>query len=260
MIKENGRMRKGARIATYAALFAFLVWSFVETEFSLSRLFNGLPDMKDFLKAFLKPDLDPKFLRSVLKETLLTIQVGFVGTVLAAVLAAPLSFLAAENINKSRFLRFIMRTLFNALRSVDILVFALVFVVAVGLGPFTAVLALSFHSVGMLGKLFYEAIEHIKYGPIEAIKAVGGGRLEIVRWAVIPQAAPFFISYLLYRLELNIRMAVVLGIVGAGGIGQMLTNHMSLHNFSQASVIIVVIFLLVLGLDALSGRLRRQAK
>ena len=187
-------------------------------------------------------------------------QLGIVGTVIAAVIALPLSFFAAENLVQNRTIRLIPRLLFNAVRSIDTLIFALVFVVAVGLGPFAGALALSVHSMGMLGKLFYEAIEHVKTGPIEAIKAVGGSRLEVIRWAVIPQAMPYFVSYFLYRLELNVRVAVVLGLVGAGGIGQMLYNYINLHRFDRASVVIVVIFVLVITIDALSARLRKLVR
>ena len=241
-----------------ALAVAALWWSFDATEFSLSRLFQGIPQMLHFLKSFLKPDFS--ILGKVLKETLLTIQLGIVGTVIATLFALPLSFMAAENVMGNRYVRFLPRFLFNLLRSIDTLIFALVFVVAVGLGPFAGALALSVHSMGMLGKLFYEAIEHIRSGPVLAIRAVGGGKLDIIRWAVIPQALPFFVSYFLYRLELNVRVAIVLGIVGAGGIGQMLYNYINLHNFERAGMVIIVIFVLVIALDFASARLRRMVR
>ena len=239
-------------------ILAILVWSFKATEFSLSQLWHGLPQMSVFLKGFSNPDLT--IVPRVLKETILTIQLGIVGTVVATVLALPLSFFAAKNLVHNKYIRFIPRLLFNAVRSIDTLIFALVFVVAVGLGPFAGALALSIHSMGMLGKLFYEAIEHIDQGQVLAIKAVGGSRVNVVRWAVLPQVMPFLISYFLYRLELNVRVAVVLGIVGAGGIGQMLYNYINLHRFDRASVVIIIIFLLVMALDAFSTRLRHLAK
>ncbi len=258
MRKRDLRTFKKWTAAIFVAVV--LVWSFHATEFSLSRLFTGLPEMMHFLRGFASPDLSWEFVSKVLRETILTVQLGIVGTVIATVFALPLSFLAAENVVKNKCLRSIPRVFFNAVRSVDTLIFALIFVVAVGLGPFAGALALSIHSMGMLGKLFYESIEHVKYGPIEAIKAVGGTRLEVVRWAIIPQAMPFFVSYFLYRLELNVRVAVVLGLVGAGGIGQMLYNYINLHRFDRASVVIAVIFALVVGIDALSARLRKMVR
>ena len=239
-------------------ILAILIWSFRATEFSLSQLWNGLPQMSVFLKGFTSPDLS--IVPRVLKETVLTIQLGIVGTVVATIMALPLSFFAAKNLVANKYIRFIPRLLFNAVRSIDTLIFALVFVVAVGLGPFAGALALSIHSMGMLGKLFYEAIEHIDQGQVTAIKAVGGTKLNVIRWAVLPQVMPFLISYFLYRLELNVRVAVVLGIVGAGGIGQMLYNYINLHRFDRASVVIIIIFLLVMALDAFSSRLRQLAR
>lgn len=162
---------------------------------------------------------DFSIFKRVYNDTLITIQLAWVATVLSALMSLPIAFLAASNITESRPMRGLIIFLLNADRAIDALILALFFVSAVGLGPFPGVLALAFHSVGMLAKLFSDAIEAIDPGPVEALKSAGAGKLAMIRWAVWPQVAPHFISFFLFRFELNIRAAVVLGLVGAGGIG-----------------------------------------
>jgi phosphonate transport system permease protein len=127
----------------------------------------------------------------------------------------------------------------------------------VGLGPFPGTLALAIHSVGMLAKLFADSIEAIDPGPVEALRSAGAGKLSTIRWAVLPQVAPHFISYFLFRFELNVRVAVVLGLVGAGGIGFILTQYMRLFQYQKVCTIILVILVLVMSVDYLSSRLRK---
>ena len=145
----------------------------------------------------------------------------------------------------------------NADRAIDSLILALFFVSAVGLGPFPGVLALAIHSVGMLAKLFADAIEAIDPGPVEALKSTGAGKLATIRWAIWPQVAPHFISYFLFRFELNVRVAVVLGLVGAGGIGFLLNSYMRLFQYQKVLTVILVILALVMLVDFISSRLRR---
>lgn len=247
-----------SRAFKYTALvftLVFFYWSALAVEFSLTKLKDGLPYMADFLSRMFPPDFS--ILSRVLSETLLTIQLAWVATVIAAVLSVPAGFLAASNIMEGSWIRKATIFLLNSDRAIDSLILALFFVSAVGLGPFPGTLALAIHSVGMLGKLFADAIEAIDPGPVEALKSAGAGRLATIRWAVWPQVAPHFISYFLFRFELNVRVAVVLGLVGAGGIGFLLTQYMRLFQYQKVCCVLLVILVLVMFVDLVSSKLRR---
>lgn len=227
----------------------------VAVEFSPSALAEGLPHMADFLSRTWPPDLT--ILDRVFHETWLTIQLAWVATLIAAVIALPIGFLAASNLSRNP-VRGAVILFLNADRAIDALILALFFVSAVGLGPFPGTLALAIHSVGMLGKLFADAIEAIDPGPLEAVRSTGAGRLAVLRWAVWPQVAPHFVSYFLFRFELNIRAAVVLGLVGAGGIGFLLNQYMRLFQYQKVATVVLVIMALVMAADFFSAKLRRS--
>jgi phosphonate transport system permease protein len=169
--------------------------------------------------------------------------------------------LGARNVMRTkaeRVVLWITRFSLDANRSIDALIIAIFFVAAVGLGPFPGTLALAIHSVGMLGKLFFEAVEGIDKGPVEALEASGASRLQVMRWAILPQVMPYFVSYTLYRFELNIRAAVVLGLVGAGGIGFLLTEYMRLFQYQNVATVLLTILVLVMGLGHLSDWTRKK--
>ena len=239
-----------------AVLFALSYWSGAAVEFSLARLIEGLPHMADFLSRMWPPDFT--ILERVLTDTLLTIQLAWIATVVSALISLPIGFLAAANMFESKSLRAGVIFILNADRAIDSLILALFFVSAVGLGPFPGTLALAIHSVGMLAKLFADAIEAVDRGPIEALESAGAGKLATIRWAVWPQVAPHFISFFLFRFELNIRVAVVLGLVGAGGIGFLLTQYMRLFQYQKVATVILVILVLVMTVDYFSSKLRRS--
>ncbi|NUM88574.1 MAG: phosphonate ABC transporter, permease protein PhnE, partial [Bdellovibrionales bacterium] len=239
-----------------AFLLIITWWCAAAVEFSMGRLIEGSPYMADFLKRMWPPDLT--ILDRVFTDTLLTIQLAWVSTVIAVVLSLPVGFMAASNIFENRMLRAITIFFLNADRAIDSLILALFFVSAVGLGPFPGTLALAIHSVGMLGKLFADAIEAIDRGPVEALESAGANKLEMIRWAVWPQVAPHFISFFLFRFELNVRVAVVLGLVGAGGIGFLLTSYMRLFQYQKVATVILVILVLVMLVDYFSSKLRRS--
>lgn len=240
----------------FAALFvAMSYWAGAAVEFSLPRLVEGWPHMQDFLSRMFPPDWS--ILTKVLTETMLTIQLAWVATVISALISLPIGFVAATNVFESQTLRSVTVFILNAIRAVDALILALFFVSAVGLGPFPGTLALGIHSVGMLGKLFADAIESIDRGPIEALESAGAGKLAMIRWAIWPQVAPHFISFFLFRFELNVRAAVVLGLVGAGGIGFLLTQYMRLFQYQKVATVILVIMVLVMIVDFVSSKLRR---
>ena len=241
-------------LATGILLIIFY-WSFGAVEFSMRKLINGLPNMREFIAGMFPPDWS--IYQIVLKETVLTIQLALIGTIIAVFIAFPLSFLGARNIAPS-WIYYIIRFFFNAVRAVDTLIYALIFVAWVGLGPFPGMLAMAIHSIGMLGKLFSEAIEGVDAGQVEALESVGASKIEMIRWAVLPQVSSYFMSYFLYRFEINVRVAVVLGLVGAGGIGYILTQYMGLFQYEKVSVLMITILVLVMGIDALSSWLRSK--
>jgi phosphonate transport system permease protein len=247
--------RTGTAYAVVVLLAILTYWSAIATEFSIPKLIEGWPYMKDFLSRTWPPDWS--VLNRVLTETLLTIQLAWVATVICAVISIPIGFMAAQNIVANRPLRGAVVFFLNANRSIDALILALFFVSAVGLGPFAGTIALGIHSVGMLGKLFADAIEAIDRGPIEALESAGAGKLSMIRWAVWPQVAPHFISFFLFRFELNVRVAVVLGLVGAGGIGFLLTQYMRLFQYQKVATVVLVIMALVMFVDYFSSKLRR---
>ena len=249
--EKNRTKRLIVLLLTAAACY----WALSGVEFSLPRLIEGTPFMIDFIKRMFPPNWS--IFDKVFEATIVTIQLALAGTILAAIISFPISFLAARNIcGNGWFVRF-MTFLFNADRSIDALILALFFVSAVGLGPFPGVLALAIHSIGMLGKLFAEAIEGVDKGPIEALESVGASKLEVIRWAILPQVFPYFISYTLFRFELNVRVAVVLGLVGAGGIGFLLVSYMRLFQYQNVTMVVGVILVLVMGIDGVSSKLRR---
>ncbi len=231
------------------------VWSGIAVEFSPTKLKEGAPYMADFLGRMFPPDWS--IFGKVWKETILTVQLAWVSTVIAAILSIPVGFVAATNICEGNWLRRATLFFLNANRAIDSLILALFFVSAVGLGPFPGVLALAIHSVGMLGKLFADAIEAIDRGPVEALESTGAGKLATIRWAIWPQVAPHFISLFLFRFELNVRVAVVLGLVGAGGIGFLLTQYMRLFQYPKVLTVILVILGLVMFVDFVSSKLRK---
>jgi phosphonate transport system permease protein len=239
-----------------AVLFVALVvlgWIAWDTSADPVRLARGLPWMLDFFRRMLPPDLT--VLPAALLGALTTVEIALLGTTVAAVAALPLGFLSARNV-ASPPIFYPARAVLNFFRSIDTLVYALVFVAAVGLGPFPGVLAVIAYTTTSLAKLYSEAIEGIERGPVDAITATGATRLQILRYGVLPQVLPLFLSYVLYRLESNIRAATVLGFVGAGGIGFYLQTYLRIIDYPAASTVLLVTVAMVMVVDAVSSRLR----
>jgi phosphonate transport system permease protein len=248
-------MSHRGRWAGWAAVVAVFVWSAVATEVSIGRMVEGLPFMWDFLRRMVPPD--PSVLGNAVRGAIQTIQIAIVGTVVAAVLALPVGFAAARNAAPG-WLFYTSRLLLNAFRAVDTLVYALFFVAAVGLGPFPGVLAVIVYTATVLAKLYSEAIEAIEPGPVEAVRATGATALQVLRWGVLPQLVPQFLSFTLYRFETNIRAAAVLGFVGAGGIGFYVQTYLRLLNYPAAASVLLVLVGLVMVVDFASSRLRAR--
>jgi phosphonate transport system permease protein len=216
---------------------------------------EGMPYMADFLRRMFPPDFS--VLGSACRGALQTLQIAVVGTAVAALAALPLGFLAARNVAPA-WLFYGVRSLLNALRAIDTLVYALFFVAAVGLGPFPGVLAVVAYTTMILAKLYSEAIEAIDPGPVEAVTAAGATRLQVLRFGVVPQLLPLFISFTLYRFETNIRAAAILGFVGAGGIGFYIQTYLRMLNYPAASTVLLVLIALVMAVDFASSRIRQR--
>jgi len=249
-------VRRGlGRAALGLAVLAIYGWFLAATEVSLPRFLRGIPWMADFVRRMVPPDLS--VLSSAVVGALQTLQIAVVGTTVAALLALPLGFLSARNVAPAS-LFYPARTLLNFFRSIDTMVYALFFVASVGLGPFPGVLAVVTYTVMTLAKLYSEAIEGIEPGPVEAIAATGASRLQVLRFGVLPQVLPLFASYVLYRLETNIRAATILGFVGAGGIGFYIQTYLRMINYPAASAVLLVLVAMVMGVDFASSRLRAR--
>jgi phosphonate transport system permease protein len=210
--------------------------------------------MLEFLRRMLPPDL--QVLPSALAGALKTVEIALLGTAVAAALALPLGFLSARNVASPRVF-YPARAVLNLFRSVATLVYALIFVAA-GLGPFPGMLAVVAYTTTSLAKLYSEAIEGIDPGPVDAVTATGATRLQVLRYGVLPQVLPLFLSYVLYRLETNIRAATVLGFVGAGGIGFYLQTYLRMIDYPAASTALLVTIAMVMVIDAVSSRLRAR--
>ena len=246
---------KTTRAMALVAGGAALAWTIWDTGSDPLRFVRGLPWMADFVRRMVPPDLD--VLPSALAGALITFEIALLGTTVAAIAAVPLGFLSARNVAAPPLFHPVRMAL-NFLRSVDTLVWALLFVAAVGLGPFPGVLAVVAYTTTSLAKLYSEAIEGIDRGPVDAIVATGATQLQVLRFGVLPQVLPLFLSYVLYRLETNIRAATVLGFVGAGGIGFYLQTYLRMIDYPAASTVLLVTVAMVMAVDWISSRLRAR--
>jgi phosphonate transport system permease protein len=238
----------------YALIGAVLIWSWHGAEMRPLELFRDSGNMTTFLRDFFPPDFHDW--RLYLQEMVVTIQIAVWGTVLAIVAAVPLGLMCSENI-APWWVHQPVRRLMDACRAINEMVFAMLFVVAVGLGPFAGVLALAIHTTGVLAKLFAEAVEAIDARPVEGIRATGANALEEIVYGVIPQVMPLWISYTLYRFESNVRSASVVGMVGAGGIGVVLWEIIRGFQFPQTCAVMIIIVISVSLTDLASQRIRK---
>lgn len=186
-----------------------------------------------------------------------TIQMAILGTTIGAALAVPFSLLAASNLVTTRWLRRIVRFFLDLVRTLPDLLLAAIFVAVFGIGSTAGVVTLAIFSFGMVSKLFYEVIETIDMGPLEALKSVGATKNTIIWYAVLPQILNQFVSYFLYTLEINVRASTVLGYLGAGGIGVFLQRSLNEFNYGQTAVIIIATLVVVMVIDGISNHLRR---
>jgi phosphonate transport system permease protein len=249
---NRGQLKLLLLIGSLVGLFAFgMVW----LGFSLEKLLLGLNRVGIVLGLMFPPTPGP-LLPVYLKGLSETLAIAFLGTLTAAILAFPLGFLAAKNVVANRIVHFLSRRLLDSIRGVDTLIWALIFINVVGLGPFAGILAVAVSDIGSFGKLFSEAIETSENKPVEGVVASGGSWTDALRFAVVPQVLPVILSQVLYYFESNTRSATVIGIVGAGGIGLYLSNEIAQQNWDRVAFLILLILATVALIDQISSRLR----
>lgn len=250
------------RLAFYGilGLVAFIYcWNL--TEISIRSLLHPGKNFGQLILDFVSIDLTPKVLQVVIQQMLVTIFQAMLATTLGALVALPFSFLAAKNLmgrnQLSTWLYYLARGVLNILRSIEALLYVVIFVFWVGIGPFAGMLALAVTSFALIGKLFSEAIENIDEGPIEAVTAAGANRMQIIAYAVLPQIVPPFVSYLIYQWDINVRMATIIGFAGGGGIGLTLTTFFGSLQYHKAGTVVAIIVVVVALMDFASAKLRQ---
>jgi phosphonate transport system permease protein len=238
----------------FALLTGYCLWRF---DMSPMRLWAGLGELGTIL-VHLFPPMPGDQPREIFWALLETVAMAFLGTFMAAMLSVPLAFLAAKNSFPFRLPRFAVRRFLDCLRGVDQLIWALIFVRAVGLGPLAGIMAILISDTGTLSKLFSESIENIERKATDGLKAAGADSIQTLRFGMLPQVAPMFLSSTLYMFESNVRSATILGIVGAGGIGFQLSDRIRAYQWEEACFILIVILVTVACIDWLSKRLRMR--
>lgn len=254
------RRTRFIQLASWTAFLLLTGWCLWDFGFAPDRLLQGATRFGDVLAFMFPPHIWTSWAewKEILKGLGETVAMAFMGTLLGAVIAFPLAFLGAKNILPLSWLRLGVRRGFDALRAIEQLILALIFIRAFGLGPLAGILAIAVSEIGTFSKLFSEAIENTSQKPAEGVRASGGGNLQTIRFAVLPQALPVILSIILYNFESNTRTGTILGIVGAGGIGFLLADRIQAYRWPEAWTIIFLIIFVVYLIDGFSGFLRRK--
>lgn len=249
-----GRLRMGLLVAALTTLAGIAVW---RLDVSLWRVIRGIGELGTFVALMFPPNPGSWSKAAVYTHALAeTVAIAFLGTLLAAVLAFPLGLLASRNVIMIRVVQFMARRSLDTVRGVDTLIWALIWINVVGLGPFAGVLAIMTSDLGTFGKLYSEAIEAADRKPVEGITAAGGAKVHEVRFGMLPQVLPVMLSQVLYYFESNTRSATIIGIVGAGGIGLHLSEQIRTYEWDTVAFLILMILVTVAAIDWLSGRVR----
>ncbi len=256
MVRKHNRYQGLIVGLTFLIVGGIYWWSIKGTNFNLSQLVEGGPYMADFLRRMFPPDIS--ILPRAITAAAETVQIAILGTTLAVIFAFPLGFLAAETMSCEPAIYNTFRGVANVCRGVSEIVWALLFVATVGLGPFPGVLALMVHSTGALTKFFAEAIENIHEETISTMMSTGASRIQIIFQGIIPEILPNFIGSVMYYFEHNIRAATVLGIVGAGGIGFELLTSLKLFKYREVLTIVLVMLILITLVDKLNSTIRKK--
>jgi phosphonate transport system permease protein len=247
---------------TYAFIFslmAALIFVVIDLEINFIKLFSDSSKyFVDILKRMLPPDFSN--FSSLIRAMFETIEIAFLGTFIAIILSIPVGLFSARNLAPNYLVFLIARIITIFFRAIPEFIIAMILVIAVGFGAIPGVLALGLHTMGFLAKFYAEDIEHVNKGPIEALKSSGASKRQIISFAVIPQIIPSFVGNNLYILDRNIRMATMLGIVGAGGIGYELQSSFRMFEYQKVSAIIIIIFITIFLIDHLSSFIRSKIK
>jgi phosphonate transport system permease protein len=249
---SDRRLPTAAIVLLLAALAAYAFW---RLEFSFDRLGSGLAQIAHIVGMMFPPTPGtklPLFLNALAE----TLAIALIGTLAAAILAFPVGFLAAKNVVPNIFAHFAVRRFLDMIRGVDVLIWALIFINVVGLGPFAGILAIAVSDFGTFGKLFSEAIETADKKPVEGVLATGGSHLHAIRFGLVPEIFPVIASQVLYYFESNTRSATIIGIVGAGGIGMHLTEQIRVLEWDKVSFLVLMILVTVAAIDWISAKLR----
>ncbi|MGW0927668.1 phosphonate ABC transporter, permease protein PhnE [Streptomyces sp. NPDC002644] len=228
------------------------------TEFSLGELVAGWHGMAEFVGDAFPPDLSGETLAKGFEASMVTLAIGLLGTTLSVPFSLALALLGARPTSRVGFVYQGARLVMSFFRAVPDIVFALVFVTAVGLGPFAGVLAIVCHNTGVMAKLWSEAMEETDLGPVEALRTAGATGPQIAAHAVLPSVVPQFVGLLLYRLDVNVRSSLVLGLVGAGGVGFLINQSIALFRFDEMLTYVLMILVLIVAVDVLSTVVRRR--
>ena len=251
------RLRRYALWIFFIGLFCLCLYDF---DITPQRIWTGLVRLGTEASFMFPPHIWTSWaaFSEILNGLGETLAIAFLGTLLGAVFAFPLSFLGAKNINRFTFLRLSTRRGYDIIRAFETLILALIFIRAFGLGPLPGILAIAVSEIGTFAKLFSEAIENTSEKPVEGVKASGGSRLQQIRFGIMPQVNPVILSILLYNFESNVRSGTILGIVGAGGIGFLLSDRIAAYKWDEAWSIIFLIIAMVYVIDWLSGLIRQR--
>ncbi|MBO9465140.1 phosphonate ABC transporter, permease protein PhnE [Tropicibacter sp. R15_0] len=259
VFRDTAAMR-ARKIALWVGFIGLFCWCLYDFNFAPERIWTGLGRLGRVLSFMFPPYFWSTWAEWLEILTALgeTIAMAFLGTVLGAIVAFPLSFLGAKNINRIFWLRQGTRRGYDIIRAFETLILALIFIRAFGLGPLPGILAIAVSEIGTFSKLFSEALENTSRKPVEGVVASGGSRLQAIRYAIMPQVLPVHLSVLLYNFESNVRSGTILGIVGAGGIGFLLSDRISTYHWDQAWTMIFMIIAMVYLIDYLSGLIRTR--
>ncbi len=242
----------------YAAAIVIVFWSFAGAGFSVEKVISSPPRFADFLDRALPPNLEPEVLVRLGWKMLETLQIALAGAVIGVAASVPVAFLAARGMIVEPWVNQIVRNVLGFIRAVPDIAWALVFVVAVGLGPFAGMLAIAVDTIGFCGRFFADDMEAADKGPAESLSATGARKLDVVACATIPAAMPAFISTSLYALEKAVRSSTILGLVGAGGIGIELKVGFDLFDYPTAMTVIMMIAVVVIAIEQFSGWARTK--
>lgn len=256
--KPTNKLTSLKRIISVIVIIAIYVWTFTSVNIEWGKIFS-MRTVENFDR-IIPRFFDPAFgeTGTIMEKMFETIFIAYTGSLAAAILAIPLAFLCASNIVKNRFLNQIGMWILGAVRAFPEVLLAIIFVAAVGPNPFAGVLAISIGSTGMLGKLYSEVIESIDLKVVESLEASGANKIQILFYGIFPQVLPEFLSYAIYRFEIDVRASSVLGVVGAGGIGTLITFAYMNRNWEEVGMILLTIIVVVTIIDQISSFIRKR--